>query len=294
MAQLWNRPRTGPPPRFQVGGPLDAINDEFHAAHAESRGEARREVPVFVVLADALILFHRGERTSWSFSPRAFHVIKSVAHAPLVIFAMLYGRTDEHLDPRLRAQLGAQRERMVESLARLDQDARELTAATRDDLRSVLVACIDFLDPRRAHVSEPARDAFAGKLGPLLLRLSDAATQLQLDALDEHVEYALSTLSAEARSELQVVVAGDHQARARSLAMQYFQKRLREPPDSERRVTFAEGVADEQAALALVGTRRLDHAMARAFFGDEQRLQRDILGDSAHARLQDKVLAPIL
>ena len=72
----------------------------------------------------------------------------------------------------------------------------------------------------------------------------------------------------------------DHQARARSLGMQYFQKRLGEPPGAEERVSYAEGVADAEEALALVGTRRADRAIASAFFGDPHRLQRDVLGDA--------------
>ena len=89
------------------------------------------------------------------------------------------------------------------------------------------------------------------------------------------------------------MVTGDHQARTRSLGMQYFCRRLDEPADSEHRVTYAEGVSDEQSALALVGTRRLDRAVARAFFGDPQRLQRDILGDAAHALLAESKLPRI-
>ncbi|HEU4535405.1 MAG TPA: hypothetical protein VFS00_14855, partial [Polyangiaceae bacterium] len=74
---------------------------------------------------------------------------------------------------------------------------------------------------------------------------------------------------------------------ARSLAMQYFQKLLGEAPGEERHVTYAEGVSDEAGALALAGTRRLDRAIAGAFFGEPRRLQRDVLGDAARERLRD-------
>jgi hypothetical protein len=36
----------------------------------------------------------------------------------------------------------------------------------------------------------------------------------------------------------------------------------------------------------LVGTRRLDRAIASAFFGDPKRLQRDVLGDAAKSALE--------
>src|SRR4051794_26317756 len=87
LAQLLGKPRSSAPARFEVGGPLDSINDQFHEAHEESGSEARRRVPVLVVLGDQLILFRGEQRTSWSFAPREFHVIKSVTHAPLTIYA---------------------------------------------------------------------------------------------------------------------------------------------------------------------------------------------------------------
>lgn len=293
LSRLWSRPRTSAPARAEVSPPLDAINDQFHDSYGESRHEARRKVPVFVVLGDELILFHRDERTVWSFAPRSFHAIKSVAHAPLAIFAALEPQTRPGDDDLPQERLAAQRAQFARALERLDTDTEELSTHTRDDLRTVLRSCSEFLEQVTGRVSRDQLTAFARALGPLLMRLTDDATQLQLDALHAHVEAALHVLSQQDRKGLQVVVAGDHQARERSLAMQYFQCRLREPEGVEQRVTYAEGVSDEQSALALVGTRRLDHAIGRAFFGDAHRLQRDILGDAAHARLEHAKLASI-
>jgi hypothetical protein len=70
--------------------------------------------------------------------------------------------------------------------------------------------------------------------------------------------------------------------------MQYFLRRLHED-----RVTYAEGVDNEQGALALVGIRRLDSTLASAFFDDPKRMQRDLLGDSAEQRLAHTTLTPI-
>lgn len=294
LSKLWSRPRASAPPRAQVSPALDAINDQFHDSYGASRHEARRKVPVFVILGDELILFHRDERTVWSFAPRGFHAIKSVAHAPLAIFATFEPETEPGSEVPPRESLAAQRAQLARALERLEGDTEELAESTRDDLRTVLRACADFVDRVDGRVSREALTAFARALGPLLMRLTDDATQLQLDALHRHVEAALQTLSRQDRKGLQVVVAGDHQARARSLAMQYFQLRLSEPKGVEQRVTYAEGVSDEQGALALVGTRRLDHAIGRAFFSDTYRLQRDILGDAAHARLAEAKVTPIL
>jgi hypothetical protein len=67
--------------------------------------------------------------------------------------------------------------------------------------------------------------------------------------------------------------------------MQYFERLLDEPAGAEHRVTYAEGATSVNAALTLLGTRRMDRAIARAFFGDAGRLQRDILGDEAKGQL---------
>jgi hypothetical protein len=116
------------------------------------------------------------------------------------------------------------------------------------------------------------------------LRLTEHATRYELAVLHSTVETALSQLTAEQRTRLEIVVAGAHQARARSLALQYFQRRMGERPDEERRVAYAEAARSAEEARDLIGTRRLDRAVARAFFGEESRLQRDVLGDAA-ARL---------
>jgi hypothetical protein len=147
--------------------------------------------------------------------------------------------------------------------------------AANDDVRAVMRRTEEFL------LHDEDRDAFARDVGPLLLRLTEHATRVQLAGLDACAKQALSDLTPEDRETLQVVVLGDHQARVRSLAMQYFQKVLGEQPGEDRRVAFGESIETEEEALVLIGKRRLDFAIAKAFFGDERRLQRDILGDAA-------------
>lgn len=279
-------PRTKPPPVARTEPPLDALNAAFHEVYDAARESAHREGPVFVVLADELVVFRDGVRTAYSFSPQAFHVIKAATHAPVALFTWLHDRT-----PPEPAALAAFRARLCDSAARVSSTDLGLTAQARGDLQVVLAACLALVErgPERATTLE----GFARQLGPVLLRLSHEATRIQLAQLHAHTQQALSPLTPSERRALQVVVAGNHQARARSLAMQYFEKRFDEPPGVERRITYAEGVCDEQAALLLVGTRRIDRVLARAFFGDERRLQRDILGDAARDQLSNAVYPPV-
>jgi hypothetical protein len=126
------------------------------------------------------------------------------------------------------------------------------------------------------------------------LVLTDHATRYQLAALHQVVESLLGELTYEEKRTLRVVVVGVHQPRARSLVMQYFQQRLREPEGAEERLAYAEGATTEDEALALVGTQRVDRAIATAFFGEAKRLQRDVLGDATKKRLAEMDLPPLV
>lgn len=278
--RVLSRPRSSPPAPTTTGTPLDAVNEKFHAAHAGARSAAKHDDPVLIVLADDLILLHRGERTVYSFSPPTFHVLKSVAHAPVALYALCEAGGSAGGPDKLAA-LQSQVRRVLEDLS---FERFDLNSAARADARLVLESTRDAaLELAQTHAR---KDAFAASVGPALLRLAHEATRIQLAALHGHTQRVLADLSPEQRSALHVVVTGDHQARIRSLPMQYYKRVLSEPSDAEHHVTYAEGVRDEQAAFDLVGAQRLDRRLASAFFHDEKRLQRDILGDAATAVLK--------
>lgn len=275
-----------------VGGPLDGVNDAFHELYDAARSVAEREPPVIVVLADSLVLFRDEQRSELPYTPQRFHVIKSVAHAPVALYSALLPVGEGALDATATSKVERLREHVAQSLAQLEDDGSqgELSADLRLVLEGSLARAERVLALGKSTRAE--RDEL-GRMGPTVLRLIDAATRIQLAALHESVKRALAPLSAEERLRLQVVVTGDHQARVRSLGMQYFRKLLREPEESEERVTYAEGVSDETEARALVGTRRLDRALASTFFGDPKRLQRDLLGDAVKDRLAELEIEPI-
>lgn len=277
----------GPPTWPRIEGALDDVNDDFHSAYDTVRSAAATDPPVLIFLGDALILHLRGERRAQTVTPRLYHAIKAASHAPLALYSALYplALADKPLDAEALRRLDAIRAHTRASQESLAVDVPHAEAL--DELRPILHATLAFSEQVVAEggVSHAELAAFARRCGPALLRLMDHATGIQLDALHVAVESTLADMSAAEKDALQIVVAGVHQARERSLAMQYFRKRLREPAGAEERVAYAENAGDEAAALALVGTRRFDRAIASAFFGDERRLQRDLLGDAAAARL---------
>jgi hypothetical protein len=262
--------------RSEIPGPLDDVNEAFHAGYGHARVARESQSPVFVVLPDLLVLYRGEDRREAHYTPLSFHLLKAAAHTPIGLYALLL-EPEGAPDPRIAAL----RRKIHDSLAApLYAGAFSDEPEALADLRHTLERSLRFID---ASVRNP--DAFAAEIGPLLHRLIDHATRIELAALHASVEDFLTVLSADERHALQVVVTGDHQARARNLRMQYFQTRFGEPAGAEIRVAYAEGVTDEREARALVGSRRLDAAIARAFFGDEKRLQRDVLGDAVRDRL---------
>lgn len=280
-------------PRWpRIESPLDNVNADFHESYDSARSAAEAAAPVLVFIDDALVVFLRGERRAIPVTPRLYHAIKSASHVPLALYSMLYLLGDRALDAATVRRLIALREHTEVSLAALASDITD--AGVRADLQPLLASTLALIErtlaDRRAFRSSIT--TFARRCGPALLRLIDRATGVQLDALHACVEEVLAAMTPAETSRLQVVVAGPHQARERSVAMQYFRKRLHEPARTEDRVAYAENAADEQAALMLVGTRRFDRALAGAFFGDERRMQRDLLGDAAAARLSAITFPP--
>jgi hypothetical protein len=136
-------------------------------------------------------------------------------------------------------------------------------------------------------------DAFGARLRDPLQACITAASRLQLELLHRRVGSLVRDLDPWERRALQVVVLGDHQARRRSLPMQYFEKLLAEPSGTEVRLAYGEGISTVEEAIALVGAKRLDVVIAGLVFGDPLRLYRDVLGDAAADALQSLDISPL-
>lgn len=286
---------------------LDRVNQVFRDAYARTRETKERQSVVFVLLGDELVVFDGEERRVHEVRPPAFHAIKAVSHAPIALHALSLARhddasaTSEESLRHLRERLGSAQAALPDALggpalASALADCEQTLARTTAALDAFARLVIEAPPPPGTHAHDAADRSlasFARDVGPLLLRLTEHATKIHLQALHDRVESELGTMSAHERGALRVVVTGDHQARERSLGKQYFEKRLPPARPGEERVIYGEGVKDENEALALVGIQRLDRAVAKAFFGDERRLQRDVLGDAAMKLLERSDLAAI-
>ena len=100
------RNREAPPPA-SVGGPLDEVNAAFHDSYGDARRNAELGGPILLVLADALVLYRGERRDELRFSPRVFHVIKSVAHGAVALFTELHELGDTPLEGAPKARLAS-------------------------------------------------------------------------------------------------------------------------------------------------------------------------------------------
>ncbi len=255
---------------------LDAGNEVFHDAYRAGRDGARRRGTLLVVLPTELVLHAHGSRQVFPYSCAVFCKAKSTAHIAVALFTLTRTESD---DEESRRKLSRLTEHIMGALDQLRGGDR---LPIDDEMAALLESSLRFAQSARdGAAAEAAQSKFARDAGPRILKITELATCEQITGLHAAVDTALSSLSKAETSELEVVVVGDHQARTRSLGMQYFQRRFHEKPGADERITYGENIGSEDEAIALAGTRRLDRSIARAFFGDERRLQRDVLGDAA-------------
>ncbi|HET8937853.1 MAG TPA: hypothetical protein VFN67_30625 [Polyangiales bacterium] len=269
--------------------PLQQEDERFHSSYDSAREHAAEHTPVLVFF-DGQFFFSDGEqRAQYPASAPGSAVLKAAAHAPIGVFTALMHETA--LTPTTRERLSKSQRALSEAEGRLGQSGTEngLNEAACADAARVLHASHEFVSELLAQqrVDAAHLESFARQLGPQLLRLTEHATELELRAIHEATEAALEAMNEKQRAGFEVVIAGAHQARDRSVPLQYFQQRFGEAAGEERRVAYAESVGSPEEARALVGTRRLDRKIASAFFGNPKRLQRDVLGDAAASLLKN-------
>ena len=117
------------------------------------------------------------------------------------------------------------------------------------------------------------------------------AVRAQLKATHKQVMEWKKDMTAKEWTALTVIVPGVQTARAENAAVQFFARLFGETAGEGRRVVYAESLRDEEKALDLLGTLRLDGKLAEAVFGDKFRMYRDFLADGVRAAI-DEILAP--
>ena len=274
-------PEAVTPDAMAPADPLAELDLAFRAAYAQHRATVLSAAgPVIVVSGDDLVFLNEGHRTQVRFSPAIYHTLKAYSHAPLALHVMLVGRTDQALDDSAVEQLRNFHRLLVTARQQIGElglsDEERLAQQSLCDESLALLDVV--LSERR--IAAPRLEAFTRHIGPALLANSARAARVQLDALDRQVQSWRKELCPEAWARLRVIVEGSHTVRQGNLAVQYFD-RLLSAKEGEHRIVFTEGIYEEPRALQVLGTVIVDTRIGESFFGDPQRMHRDLLADAA-------------
>jgi hypothetical protein len=281
-----------------VVGPLADLNTQFLQAHARARAQQCADLEANrLVLRYSFGLFEarfRGQEvTRMYILPREYHPVKDVSHA-VYLSALLFAQPpgverDRHVVQALSALNSALAELRnptspTATLLPLSFHEREvrLLQRTLDAVASFSVAGLG---------SDGQRAYFESVRGDLKDNLRDIATaSLQgLHGAVESTRTKVAKVDPKAWDSALVVVGVMHQARAREIGIQYFERLLDEHVGegarNERRLVVAEHMTVPSEQLGLLSAHLVDEGGAAAVFADPLRLQWDALGDVDPATL---------
>jgi hypothetical protein len=273
-----------------VAGAFAELNKQFLQTHVRARArtceslDAQRLVIRYAF--GTLEARWRGEVVYSSFVlPNDYHPVKDVSHAVLLA-ALLFA------DPQGSARAGAAVRTMDAVLVAMrtpqSGTAALIPAALLPAQRRILTRTRDALDAfARGELDRAGQERyFASVHDDLTENLRSISAQV-VRGLHEGMQTIRSRVSANAWSSFVVVAAVAHQARAREIGVQYFERLLQEPVGegarNERRLVVAEALFAGPDQYGLLSAHLVDQAAGTAIFADPQRLQWDVLGDDGGA-----------
>jgi hypothetical protein len=288
------------PPEAERGvvGPLASLNAQFLQAHARARALQCEELEsnglVLRYSFGVLEAYLAGKEITHTYVlPKEYHPVKDVSHA-VYLSALLFAEPP-----------GAERNRhIVQALAALDAALADLLEPTSATATLLPVT----LHERESRLLQRTRDAVAsfsaGRLGPdsetayfesvrddLKANLRDMAiaSLRELHAAVVLTQAKVAKEDPKAWDSALVVIGVMHQARAREIGIQYFERLLGEHAGegarNERRMVVAEHMTAPSDQLGLLSAHLVDERGATMIFADPLRLQWDALGDVDPAAL---------
>jgi hypothetical protein len=281
---------------LEPSDPLLALNEAFRGAYAARRAAVLASMgPVIAQVDDLLILRRGGQRFEGPARTRRYHELKAISHIPLALH-MLLSDVRGALDEAMRDRLIEFRQLTTPVAAGLDR--RGFTPESLARQRRILDASLAFLEQVLAdnRVAPGALSALTRALFQDLVRNSEDAARDQVETMHATIGAWMQQMTPEERDQLRAVVAVSHMSRPGNVALQYFSVTLGESWEGRfdqedlqpgKRVLAAEAASDEVAAFEVLATHALDARVADRFFGDEMRMERDLLGDAAERILAD-------
>ncbi len=273
-----------------VTGALAELNEQVRQAHRAARAQGCEQLD-----GDRLVIrFAFGKlEARWKGEaltpegldvfPAEYHPLKDVAHAVLLAALLFEEGPGPARDRRVADAIRALQDVVAEidgagaagkliPAGQLPRQRRvlELTGAALTRFQSGALGDRE----RREYFAAVRRD---------LTETMHVVSAALLRNLDREVKAIRARVDEAAWSSALVLVAAVHQARAREIGAQYFERLLGEPlgegARNERRLVVSENLFTSADQYGLLATHLVDAAVAAAIFDDPLRLQRDALGD---------------
>ena len=262
------------------------LNDAFRLAYAKTRDQVLQQSgPIILVQGHRLILFNGAQRLEGSIVNSAYHDLKTVAHTPLAIYALLALQKNGSLSDTVASHLIEFKDTITqvskEFVDRLDDGALE----ARQQI--LLESCIDFIDNVliSKHYSHQKLLKFTKGSLPQIQENLEEASKYRIDNYHFQALEWRKMLGPDQWARMHVLIPGATMSRVNNLAVQYFAKLLGERGES-RRIIYAESRFAESQALELLGTHLFDTQIGIDFFSNPWRMHRDALGTSAARYLE--------
>lgn len=275
-----------------VPAELDTLNIASRKMYADARKLELSTIPVVIIVSgDDLILRKNGKRTAVTVIPAEYHTLKCVAHTTLALFTHLSFEPGKPLaDERLKtlteyqALLTAAKP-VVEKFG-FDPDSLARQKRIIDRAQEFIAKV---LQDGKVSADDLAKFCRASRAD--ILANGAGAAKAQLVAIHKQVMAWQKDMTPQEWASLTVIVSGAQTPRVENAAVQYFARLLGETGEG-RRIVYAESLWDEEKAVNLLGTLRLDGKLSVAVFGDPFRMYRDFLADGARIAIDDIFAAP--
>jgi hypothetical protein len=276
-----------------VPAEVETLNAAGRKIYADARARELASIPaVIVVEGDDLVLIRNGKRTVATVVPAEYHTFKGVAHSTLALFTLLTHDPGQPLGAeRLKAL--AEYHKLLEAAGPgVEKFGFDPTTLARQ--KRILARATDFaarvLKDEKVSAEDLAKFCRASRAD--VVANGAAAARAQLVATHKQVAEWKKEMTPKEWTGLTVVIQGSQPARVENAAVQYFARLFGEAPGEGRRIVYAEGLWEEDKAIRLLGTLRLDGKLSTAVFGDPFRMYRDFVADGARVAIDEIFAAP--
>jgi hypothetical protein len=266
---------------------IQRLNAASRAAYAAGRQELLARITPVVIVGSEVTILRNGAESHLPYTPPLYEALKAISHLAIGTIGILHPYADrpQESEAHWRPHLDAMRRAALDTLPTLEGLGLAGDGLIRN--QALLARILAFIDQTlasgafgRQAILDMAREA-----APLLLANAAAASRAQIDMLHAAVQSWRATLAPGEWEATRVFVLGPRMPRAGNLQFAYFRYAMGEEA-VDRRLIYAEGIFDADAARSLLGTIVADRALADIVFGDAMRMDRDLLADAADVQLK--------